>query len=139
MQDVLDPWQQGAAVSLVISLPPTGATDVHRAVVARLAEASRHLDVGQWKASIAASREATDLLRAMRPTMIRPKAQDRGTDEREAAILDAIGSLTQALFAYESQASHPDAHLRDVAWNRENAVLALGAAASVAQLVFARG
>jgi len=63
VREVLDPWQQGAAVSLVIALPPAGATDVHRAVVARLADASRQLDMGQWKASIAASREASELLR----------------------------------------------------------------------------
>jgi hypothetical protein len=139
VRDVLGPWQQGTAVSLVIALPQGGTTDAHRAIVARLAEASRQLDMGAWKASIAASREASELLRAMRPRTIRPKAQDRGVDEREAAILDAVGGLAKALFDYESAASHPDAHLRDVAWNRENAVLALGTAASVAQLVFARG
>lgn len=71
--------------------------------------------------------------------MIHSKAQDRGVDEREAAILDAVGGVAQALFAYGSAASHSDARLRDIVWNRENAVLALGTAASVAQLVFARG
>ncbi len=46
--------------------------------------------------------------------------------------------LVQALFNYDSAASHPDPHLRDIVWRRENAVLALGAAPSLAQLIFAR-
>jgi hypothetical protein len=41
------------------------------------------------------------------------------------------------LLSYDSAASHADPHLRDVAWNRENAVLALGTAVSLAQLIFA--
>ena len=46
--------------------------------------------------------------------------------------------LAQALFSYDSAASRTDPHLRDIAWRRENAVLALGTAASLAQLTFAR-
>jgi hypothetical protein len=46
--------------------------------------------------------------------------------------------LAQALFAYDSAASHTDPHLRDIAWNRENAVLALGTAVTLAQLIFPR-
>jgi hypothetical protein len=139
VRDVLEPWQQATAVSLVIPLPQCGGTDVHRAIVARLTEARQQLDRGEWKPSIAASREACELLRTMRPREVSPKAQDRGAAEREAAILDALAGLVKALYDYESAASHPDAHLRDVAWNRENAVLALGTAASMAQLIFARG
>lgn len=57
---------------------------------------------------------------------------------QEAVILAKLGEFTQALFDHDSAASHPDEHLRDIAWNRENAVLALGTAASLAQLIFAR-
>jgi hypothetical protein len=57
---------------------------------------------------------------------------------QEAVILAKLGEFTQALFDRDSAASHPDEHLRDIAWNRENAVLALGTAASLAQLIFAR-
>ena len=46
--------------------------------------------------------------------------------------------LAQALIACDSAASHTDPHLRDIAWNRENAVLALGTAVSLAQLILAR-
>lgn len=46
--------------------------------------------------------------------------------------------LAQALFNYDSAASLTDPDLRDIAWRRENAVLALGTAASLAQLIFAR-
>jgi hypothetical protein len=137
VRDVLEPWQQAAAVSLVIPLPRTGATDDHRTIVARLASARRELDDGHWKASIAASREAVELLRKMRPEATNRKAQQRDLPEREAAILGRLSDLTQALFDYASAASHPDPHLRDITWTRESAVLTLGAAASLAQRVFA--
>jgi hypothetical protein len=136
VRDVLEPWQQAAAVSLVISLPQVGATDEHKAIVARLADARRELDQGQWKASIAASREAAELLRKMRPEGTNPKAQQRTLPEREAVILDRLADLAQALFDHDSAASHPDPHLRSIAWNRESAVLALGTAASLAQVIF---
>ena len=65
-------------------------------------------------------------------------ATQRGLAEREAVILDKMTELAQTLFNYDSAASHTDPHLRDIAWRRENAVLALGTAASLAQLIFAR-
>jgi hypothetical protein len=65
-------------------------------------------------------------------------AAKRGLTEREAVILDKTIELAQALFSYDSAASHTDPHLHDIAWHRENAVLALGTATSLAQLIFAR-
>lgn len=137
VRDVLEPWQQAAAVSLVIPLPQEGATDDHRAVIARLADARRELDSGNWKASIAASREVAELLRQMRPAPVNARAQLRDLHERDAVMLDRLKDLTQAMFDYDSAATHADAHLRRIAWNRENAVLALGTAASLAQAIFA--
>lgn len=128
-------------MSLVVALPP-GATDEHRAVVARLMTAKQRLTAGSpddLKASVAASREACELLRKMRPAAVNPAAPQRGLAEREAVILDKTIELAQALFSYDSAASHTDPHLRDIAWRRENAVLAIGTATSLAQLVFARG
>ncbi len=60
------------------------------------------------------------------------KAQERTLPEREAAVLDRFAGLIQALFDHGSAVSHPEPHLRDIAWNRENATLALGTAASAA-------
>lgn len=137
VRDVLEPWQQAAAVLLAIPLPQSGATDDHRAVIARLAGARRELDSGHWKASIAASREAVELLRAMRPAPAIARAQSRDLHEREAVMLDRLKDLVQAVFDYDSAASHADAHLRHIAWNRENAVLALGTAVSLAQVILA--
>jgi len=74
----------------------------------------------------------------MRPATVNPRSQQRELAEREAVILAKLGEFTQALFDHDSAASHPDEHLRDIAWNRENAVLALGTAASLAQLIFVR-
>ncbi len=138
VQNVLEPLQQAAAVSVVVALPQDRATDDHRTIVARLTEAKRELDAGNWKPSIAASREACELLRKMRPATVNPRSQQRELAEREAVILARLGEFTQALFDHDSAASHPDEHLRDIAWNRENAVLALGTAASLAQLIFSR-
>ena len=138
VQNVLEPMQQATAVSLVVALPQDGATDDHRTIVTRLADAKRELNAGNWKPSIAASREAGELLRKMRPATVNPRPQQRELPERETVILAKLGEFTQALFDHDSAASHPDEHLRDIAWNRENAVLALGTAASLAQLIFAR-
>jgi hypothetical protein len=74
----------------------------------------------------------------MRPAAVNPVREQRDLAEREAVILDKMTELAQALFSYDSAASHTDPHLRDIAWRRENAVLALGTAASLAQLIFAR-
>jgi hypothetical protein len=126
-------------VSLVVALPQDGATDDHRTIVTRLVDAKRELDAGNWKPSIAASREACEQLRKMRPATVNPRSQQRELPEREAVILAKLGEFIQrGLFDHDSAASHPDEHLRDIAWNRENAVLALGTAASLAQLIFAR-
>lgn len=138
VRDVLEPWKRGAAVSLVVALPGQGTTDDHRVIVDRLAEARRQLDRGEWKPSIAAAREACDQLRKMRPAAVHANARERGLAEREAVVLDKLKELAQALFDYDSAAAHPDPVVRDIAWNREHAVLALGTAASVAQLIFAR-
>jgi hypothetical protein len=140
-QDVLEPWQLASAVSLVVALPAAGATDDHRTVVSRLQTAKQLLTAGKpenLKASVAASREACELLRKMRPAAVNSSAKQRDLAEREAVILDKTIDLAQALFDYDSAASHPDPHLRDIAWRRENAVLALGTATSLAQLIFAR-
>jgi len=137
VRDVLEPWQQAVAVSLVIPLPQSGATDDHRAVIVRLADARRELDGGNWKASIAASREAVELLRKMRPEPLTARAQSRDLHEREAVMLDRLKDLAQAMFDYGSAASHSDAHLRHIAWRRENAMLALGTATSLAQAILA--
>lgn len=140
VSNVLEPLQIAAAVSLVVALP-SAATDEQRAVVARLTTARQRLTAGKpddLKASINASREAVELLRGMRPATVNSSPQKRDLAEREAVILDKVKDLAQALFSYDSAASHTDPHLRDIAWNRENAVLALGTAVSLAQLIFAR-
>lgn len=46
--------------------------------------------------------------------------------------------LAQALFAYNWADSHTDPYLRDIALNRETAVLARGTAVSRAHLILAR-
>lgn len=141
VQNVLEQWQLAAAVSLVVALPTGTATDEHRTIVSRLATAKRLLTAGtpdDLKASLAASREACELLRKMRPATVNSAATQRDLAEREAVILDTMTDLAKALFNYDSAASHPDPHLRDIAWRRENAVLALGTATSLAHLIFAR-
>ena len=134
-QQVLVPWQQAAAVTLVVKLPAGGATDDHRSVVRDLTDARERLRAGDWKGSIRASRDAAEVLRRMVPASVPAKATDRTVDEREAAILDAEANLIQALYGYGS-ATHPDPHLRDTQWAREHALLILATVTAVAQRVF---
>jgi hypothetical protein len=133
-RQVLTPWQQAAAVTLVVKLPEGTATDDHRTVIRDLTDARQRLDAGDWKGSIRASRDAVEVLRGMHDEHLNPKKQ-RDVDEREAAILDAERQLIQSLFDYGS-ATHPDPVLRTIAWTREHAKLALATATAVAQRLF---
>jgi hypothetical protein len=133
-RQVLTPWQQAAAVTLVVKLPEGTATDDHRTVIRDLTDARQRLDAGDWKGSIRASRDAVEVLRGMHDEHLNPKKQ-RDVDEREAAILDAERQLIQSLFDYGS-ATHPDPVLRTTAWTREHAKLALATATAVAQRLF---
>jgi len=132
---VLSPWQQAAAVTLVVQLPTTTATDDHRTVVHALTDARQRLHTGDWKGSIRASRDAAEVLRSMHTEQLNPKKTQRTLDEREAAILDAERALIQALFDYGS-ATHPDPALRATAWNRQHAMLALATTTAIAQRLF---
>jgi hypothetical protein len=135
VRQVLTPWQLAAAVTLVVKLPADGRTDDHRTVVRDLADARHRLDAGDWKGSVRASRDAAEVLRGMHKALINATKTLRTIDEREAAVLDADLALIQALFDYES-ATHPDPGLRDIAWTRQHAMLALTATAAVAQRLF---
>jgi hypothetical protein len=72
------------------------------------------------------------------PRAVNVAAAERDLAEREAVILDKMTELGQALFNCDLAASHTDPHLRNIAWRQENAMLALGTATSLAQLIFAR-
>lgn len=133
-REVLTPWQQAAAVTLVVKLPEGTATDDHRTVIRDLTDARQRLDAGDWKGSIRASRDAVEVLRGMHDENLNPKKQ-RDVGQREAAILDAERQLIQSLFDYGS-ATHPDPVLRATAWTREHAMLALATATAVAQRLF---
>ncbi len=134
-RQVLTPWQQAAAITLVVKLPAGTATDDHRTVVRDLTDARQRLDAGDWKGSIRASRDAAEVLRSMHAEQLNPKKTLRNVDEREAAILDAERQLIQSLFDYGS-ATHPDPGLRATAWTREHAMLALATTTAVAQRLF---
>jgi len=133
-RQVLTPWQQAAAVTLVVKLPEGTATDDHRTVIRDLTDARQRLDKGDWKGSIRASRDAVEVLRGMHDEHLNPR-RERDVEQREAAILDAERQLIQSLFDYGS-ATHPDPALRATAWTREHAMLALATATAVAQRLF---
>lgn len=90
------------------------------------------------KSSIAAAREACELLRKMRPATVNPAALRRGLAERGRHPRQGNRARPSAVLLRLSRQPHRP-HLRDIAWRRENAVLALGTATSLAQLIFARG
>ena len=134
-RQVLTPWQQAAAVTLVVKLPSDIATDDHRTVIRDLTDARHRLDAGDWKGSIRASRDAAEVLRGMHTEHLNPKKSLRNVGEREAAILDAEQILIQTLYDYGS-ATHPDPGLRATVWTREHAMLALATTTAVAQRIF---
>ena len=134
-REVLTPWQQAAAVTLVVKLPEGTATDDHRTVIRDLTDARQRLDAGDWKGSIRASRDAAEVLRSIHDEHLNPKKTQRDVDEREAAILDAERQLIQSLFDYGS-ATHPDPTLRATVWTREHAMLVLATATAVSQRLF---
>ena len=123
---------------MVVALPQGRTTDEHRVIVERLTEARRQLDAGQWKPCIGRRGKHANCCGRCARAEIHAKQQDRDLAEREAAILDSLISVADSLFAYASASAHPDPVLRDIVWNRENAVLILGGTVSVAQLIFAR-
>lgn len=51
-RQVLTPWQQAAAVTLVVKLPEVSPTDDHRTVIRDLTDARHRLDAGDWKGSM---------------------------------------------------------------------------------------
>lgn len=134
-RQVLTPWQQAAALTLVVKLPEVGPTDDHRTVIRDLADARHRLDAGDWKGSVRASRDAAEVLRSMHAEHLNTKKAQRSLNEREAAILDAEQHLIQALFDYGS-ATHPDPGLRATAWNRQHAMLTLATSTAIAQRLF---
>ena len=69
VQNVLEPMQQAAAVSLVVALPQGRTTDDHRTIVARLADAKRELDaqVTGSRASPRHAKRASCSARCARP------------------------------------------------------------------------
>jgi hypothetical protein len=78
--NVLAQWQLATAVSLVVALPSGTATDEHTTIAARLATAKQRLTAGtpdDLKASVAASREACEPLRKMRPACRVPNSHHR--------------------------------------------------------------
>jgi hypothetical protein len=96
-RQVLIPWQQAAAITLVVKLPADTATDDHRTVIRDLTDAQQRLDSGDCKGSVRASRDAIEVLRSMHTEHLNPKKTLRTLDEREAARLDAKHKLIQAL------------------------------------------
>jgi hypothetical protein len=134
---ILQQWGRGAAIPLFVSLPHVLAGDEQRTIVVKLLEAKRLMNAGRFKDSVAASREAVELLRGLSSAkMPLPKERtQRDLDQRRHAILDALAAYVQELFNYDSAAVHADAKLRPLVWERENALFALTSAAAAAQRV----
>ena len=94
-RQVLTPWQQAAAVTLVVKLPEGTATDDHRTVIRDLTDARQRLDKGDWKGSIRASRDAVEVLRGMHDEHLSPRRAARrrtagGRHPRRRAPADPV-------------------------------------------------
>jgi hypothetical protein len=127
---VLASWNRGLAVPLAVPLPELVVGPDRALVVQRLIDAQARMNNGDFKGSLAASREAVELLRTLSAAGPLPRdPKDRNAAQRRHALIQALFDLTSA-------AVHPDPVVRDTHWHRQDAMLALASAAAVAQRLF---
>lgn len=128
---VLASWGVGVAVPLGVAIPGQLIGPDRLTVVKELHDGVVRLHSGDVTGSLTASRKAVELLRTMiaDPEPLPKSIKERTAGQRRIA-------LAQALFDLTSAAVHPDPVVRDERWTREDALLAVAAAAALAQRVF---
>jgi hypothetical protein len=128
---VLRGWGTGISIPLGVAIPDALPDRDHVLVVAQLRDGLDRMHNGDFKGSIAASRQVAEVLRAKLGA-----ADGLPKDPRQRTARQRRSALAQSLFDLTSAAAHSDDHVRDEAWAREDALLALASAAALAQRVF---
>ena len=128
---VLRGWGTGIAIPLGVALPDALPGRDHVLVVAQLRDGLDRMHNGDFKGSMAASRQVAEVLRRMLG-----EANGLPKDPRQRTARQRRRALAQSLFDLTSAPAHADDHVRDEAWAREDALLALASAAALAQRVF---
>lgn len=129
---VLQRWERGMGVSVLVPLPATEPNVERAGVVRRLTTARQKLDGGDYQGVFIECRQALELLRGLSPAA-RPLPKDfkkQDAAQRIHAVLDSLHVLASAAF-------HADDPIKDFVPARADAVSLIGATASVAQQVFA--
>jgi hypothetical protein len=128
---VLEGWGAGIAIPLGVAIPDALPGRDRALVVVQLRDGLNRMHNGDFKGSMAASRQVVEVLRKMlgEDDVLPKGARQRTAHQRRRA-------LAQSLFDLTSAPAHSDDHVRDEAWSREDALLALASAAALAQRVF---
>jgi len=130
---VLQQWERGVGIPLVLPLPEV-SPDARRSEVVRcVRDAWQKVDGADFPGSIAASRKALELLRDISPSTqpLPAAAKDRDVDQRVRAVLDALFSLASA-------PAHVDGPTKNFQPQRGDAVAVVAATAAIAQQIFAQ-
>ena len=129
--DVLNRWERGASVTVVLPLPEARPGEDRGDVVRHLRTARQKIDGGDYSGSIAESRKALEILRRISPAgQPLPSPRDRDPVQRLHAMIDAT-------FGFASADPHTDPAIKDFVPSRSDAVATVGCAAAIAQGVFA--
>ncbi len=133
-QQVLQRWNRGVGIPIVISLPEVFLSE-DRANIARfLKEAWQKIDGGDYQGAFMDARKSIELIRKLLNSPEQPipdSKNDRDINQR-------LHAVSQALFGFASAAVHSDEAILDYLPSREDAVALVGSTAALAQAVFAR-
>lgn len=129
---VLQQWERGMGVSILVPLPIVEPSPERGDVVRRLAVARQRIDAGDYQGAFIECRQVLELLRQLsRADPGAPKdVKSRSVPQRVHAVLNSLHTLASAAF-------HTDEAIRDFVPGRADAVALTGATASMAQQVFA--
>ncbi len=129
---VLDRWERGASIPLVVPLPEARPGEPQGEIVRYLRTARQKIDGGDYSGSIAESRKALEVLRRISPAQqpLPSNPRDRDPAQRLHAVIDAA-------FGFASADPHTDPVVKDYVPGRSDAVATAACAAAIAQDVFA--
>jgi hypothetical protein len=129
---VLQRWERGASISLVVPLPEASPAESRGDIVRHLRVARQKIDGADYSGSIAESRKALELMRTISPAQqpLPSSPRDRDPRQRLHAIIDAV-------YSFASADPHTDPVIKDYVPSRSDAVATAACAAALAQDVFA--
>lgn len=130
---VLQQWNRGVGIPIVVSLPETTVDPDRSRIAAFLREAWQKVDGGNYQGAFEATRKSVELLRNLSPATqpIPPVVKNQTVEQR-------LHRVVQSLFDLASAEPHADGAAAGYVPSREDAVALVGASAALTQCFFAR-